>query len=105
MGNVIDFLERLGSDAHLRAIAGENLERALAETSIDPVVKAAMLGQDRQQLETLIGAQANVCCMVRPGEEDDEEEEEEDDDDDDDDDEEEVRLSVANASVYAAGNG
>ena len=91
MGNVIDFLERLGSDARLRYASGGEMEQALELAQIDSAARAAILAGQRSELEALLGAQANVCCLVRPGDEDDEEE---DDEEDDDADEEEDELSM-----------
>jgi hypothetical protein len=91
MGNVIDFLERLGSDARLRYASGAEVEQALELAQIDSAARAAILAGQRSELEALLGAQANVCCLVRPGDEDDEEE---DDEEDDDADEEEDELSM-----------
>jgi len=85
----IDFLERLGSDAHLRHAAATTVEQALALAQIDPAVQAAILSEDSLQLEALLGASTNVCCMVHHPEEEEEEGDEDDDDDDDDDDDEE----------------
>lgn len=73
MSNVIDFLERLGQDAHLRDASQEDLELALASARIDPELQAAILAKDQEQLEVLLGS-VNVCCMVNPGKEDDDEE-------------------------------
>ena len=88
MSSSIDFLERLGSDAHLRHAAATTVEQALALAQIDPAVQAAILSEDSLQLEALLGASTNVCCMVHHPEEPEEEEGDDDDDDDDDDDEE-----------------
>jgi hypothetical protein len=85
MSNVIDFLERLGQDAQLRYATNAEIEQALAGAQIDPAVRAAILGEDQLQLEALLGAATNVCCMVHPAEEEDDDLEEDDDEDDDDD--------------------
>ena len=93
MGNVIDFLERLGSDARLRYASGSEVEQALELAQIDAAARAAILAGQRSELEALLGAQANVCCLVRPGDEDDEDDDDEDDEDDDGD-EEDDELSM-----------
>jgi hypothetical protein len=83
MSNVIDFLEQMGRDAQWRHIPGEAMEAALIQAGIEPPVRAAILGEDRGLLESLVGANPNICCMINhPQEEeepreDDEEEEEE----------------------------
>lgn len=85
MTNVIDFLENLGQDARLRYATSEELEQALSGMQIDPAVRAALLGEDQRQLEALLGAATNVCCMVHAPDDDDDEDEEDDEDDGDDD--------------------
>ena len=92
MSNVIDFLQRLGQDAVLRHAPRTELELALAEAGIDPALRMALLAADQPQLESLLGADTNVCCMVAPPKEEEEDEddlEDEDEDDDEDDDEDE----------------
>ena len=64
MSDVIEFLERLGRDAHLRHASEVEVGRALARTRIDPALQAAILSEDQQQLEALLGADTNVCCMI-----------------------------------------
>jgi len=64
MSNVIDFLERLGKDAHLRRASDPELEQALIRAQIDPAVREAILLRDQRRLESLLGANANVCCVV-----------------------------------------
>jgi len=89
VSNVIDILERLGRNALLRHAAPSELERALADTPLEPALRAAILGGDQESLERLLGANSNVCCLVAPGREDEEEGETEDDDLDEDEDEDE----------------
>lgn len=86
MSDVIDFLEKLGQNAHLRHIDGDRLEQELAQAGIDASVRAAVLSADPRRLEELLGASTNLCCLV---EEPSREEEEEDDEDEDEDEEEE----------------
>jgi len=96
VSNVIDFLQRLGQDADLRHAPRTALELALAEAGIDPALREALLGANQRKLESLLGADTNVCAMISPGKKEDDEEEDEDDfeddedeDDDEDDDEDE----------------
>jgi hypothetical protein len=85
MSNVIDFLERLGRDAQLRHADDRELEQVMINAQIDPAVRAAILVRDQSQLEALLGAHANVCCMIAtPAQEQHDEEEEEQKQDDDD---------------------
>ena len=104
MSNVIDFLERMGQDALLRHATGADLESALTAADIDPVVRAALLAEDSSRLEALLGATANICCMIHPpGEGGDDEEEDEDDDDFDDDDDEEEDDATKSQRLIAHG--
>ena len=73
MSNVIDFLQRLGQDAELRHAPRTALERALAEAGIDPALREALLGADQRKLESLLGADTNVCAMISPGKKEEEE--------------------------------
>lgn len=81
MSNVIDFLERMGQDAQLRYARGSELEQALIRAGIEPAVRQAIcaashshVGARKQDLDALLGASTNVCCMVRlPGHDDDSE--------------------------------
>jgi hypothetical protein len=72
MSEVIEFLEQLGKDANLRHASQAEIGQALARTQIDPSVQAAILNEDQRQLEALLGADTNVCCMIFvPEDEDD----------------------------------
>ncbi len=100
MSNVFDFLERLGRDAQLNRACDAELELAMARADIDPAVREAILMRDQQQLEKLLGADANVCCMIiAPAREQDEDEEEgeprKDEDEDDSGEERAVRLTAS----------
>jgi hypothetical protein len=84
MSNVIDFLEQMGRDAQWRHVTGEAMQAALIQAGIEPPLRAAILGEDRGLLESLIGANPNICCMINhpqeeeePREDEEEEEEEE----------------------------
>jgi hypothetical protein len=88
VSNVIDFLQRLGQDADLRHAPRTELELALAEADIDPALREALLGADQRKLESLLGADTNVCAMISPGKKEDDEEEDEDDFEDDEDEDE-----------------
>jgi hypothetical protein len=91
VSNVIDFLQRLGQDADLRHAPRAALELALGEAGIDPALREALLGADQRKLESLLGADTNVCAMIAPGKKEEDEEEDDDfeDDEDEDDDEDE----------------
>jgi hypothetical protein len=72
MSNVIDFLEQMGRDAQWRHATGEAMQAALIQAGIEPPVQAAILGEDRGLLESLVGASPNICCMVNHPEEEEE---------------------------------
>jgi hypothetical protein len=88
VSNVIDFLQRLAQDADLRHAPRIALELALTEADIDPALREALLGTDQRKLESLLGADTNVCAMISPGQKEESEEEDEDDVEDDEDEDE-----------------
>jgi hypothetical protein len=73
--NVVDFFEAWGQDAGLRHADAAALTQALARSAIDPFARKAILAADQRHLEFLLGARANVCCLVNvpKGDEDREE--------------------------------
>ncbi len=81
MSNVIDFLERLGQDADLRYAAHPELDRAMQEAQMSPEIRAALINGDQCSLEKLLGASANVCCMIHVPLREDEEHSNENDSD------------------------
>lgn len=83
MSNVIDFLEQVGRDAQWRHITGEAMQAALIQAEIEPSVQAAILGEDRGLLESLVGASPNICCLVNHPQEEEEERREDDEEEDD----------------------
>jgi hypothetical protein len=76
MTDVIDFLERMGQDAQLRYGSQEEMEIALASAQIAPELQTAILAEDQQHLETLLGQEV-FCAMLFPGEEQEEDDTEE----------------------------
>lgn len=77
MSDVIDFLERMGQDAQMRDAPRVEVELAIASAGLDPELQAAILANDRNKLEALLG-QHNVCSVMIPGTEEEEEDEGED---------------------------
>jgi hypothetical protein len=75
MSNVIDFLEKLGQDSHLRHATSTEVDQALLRTGIEPALRAAILGSDRRMLETLLGATHNTFCGINVPEDQEDEEE------------------------------
>ena len=76
MSNIVDFLERMGQDAHLRHASQNELELMLKGQQIDPEVERAIFANDQSWLNSLLG-QGNVCCAQFPGKEDEDEDTEE----------------------------
>jgi hypothetical protein len=75
MGDVIEFLERMGRDAQLRHASEEVLEQAMRDAQMSPRARATLMGGDRAELEALVSAVANVCCVVNAPEQEPEERE------------------------------
>ena len=84
VSEVIEFLERLGRDAHLRHATHEEVAQALAEAGIQDPARATILRGDRPTLESLLDAKPNVFCGIVPAEEDDEKEDDESEDESED---------------------
>ncbi len=67
MANVIEFLERMGTDAQLRYANRDEVTTALADAGVGLSAQAAILDVgNRHRLESLLGADANVCCGLLP---------------------------------------
>jgi|SwirhisoilCB3_FD_contig_31_3939740_length_460_multi_3_in_0_out_0_1 hypothetical protein len=73
MTDVIEFLERMGRDAQLRHASEAVLEQAMRDAQMSPRARAALTGGDRDEIEAVIGAESNVCCVVYAPDQDDEE--------------------------------
>lgn len=78
MSNVVDLLERMGRSARLQSLTSEQLARELAQAGVEPAVQAAIVQQRSRQLEELIGASKNVCCLVHAPQDDEPDEQPED---------------------------
>lgn len=64
MSNVVDLLEKIGQSSRLQALSGEQLAEELSQAGIEPAVQAAIVQQRPRQLEQLLGASTNVCCLI-----------------------------------------
>ena len=73
MADVIEFLERMGQDAHLRHAPEAVLEQAMLDNRLSPRARAALTRGDRAEIEAVIGAESNVCCVIYAPEPDGEE--------------------------------
>jgi hypothetical protein len=82
MADVIDFLEKLGTDATLHRAGTLDLEGVLGSANLPDAVRAALLGAGAR-LEDLLGARGRLCALIHAPDEDDDEETEEEPEDDD----------------------
>lgn len=80
MSSVIEFLEKMGSEAQWRHASQEALEVALAETDIAAPERSAILAKDAAKLQTLLRHVPLFAIMIPPDEEEGEEDEEEEGD-------------------------
>ena len=80
MSSVIDFLERVGSDAQWRTASHDEIELALAAAQIEVPLREAILAKDASKLEALLGLTPQLGMFVPPDEEEEGEEDEEEDD-------------------------
>jgi len=64
MSDLIDFLERMGSDSQLRFATQPGLEEALLHAGIAATARSAVLTGDQRRLESLIGVRHNVCNLI-----------------------------------------
>lgn len=77
MSSVIEFLERLGADAHLRHASQEDVAQALAESQVDSAIGAAIIARSTSDLYALLDQQQPMFHVLEnPGREEEEEEEE-----------------------------
>lgn len=82
MSDIVEFLERMGSDARLRHADHEVVRQELEQAELAPEARMAILDSDRAALEALVAARASICCMVHAPEDDEDEESEEEPEDD-----------------------
>lgn len=64
MSNVVALLEKIGQSSRLHSLTGEQLAQALSAAGMEPAVQTAIVQQHAAQLEELIGASRNVCCLI-----------------------------------------
>lgn len=94
MSSVIEFLERLGTDAQLRHAPQEDLARALEDSQVDAALGAAIIARSTDDLYALLDVRPMFKTIENPGREGEEEEEEGDG-------EEGEEQSALNAPVVA----
>jgi hypothetical protein len=76
MSSIIDFLERMGSEAQLRDASPEELELALTETEIETPLREVILNKDTTGLQALLRQMPLFGIQVPPDEDEDEDEDE-----------------------------
>ncbi|QRP62547.1 hypothetical protein I6J77_10370 [Rhodanobacter sp. FDAARGOS 1247] len=67
MLDVIDFMERVGSDAQLSQASAEEFAASLSASDMAPELQLAMLARDAQRLGTLLGAAPECLLLAPPG--------------------------------------
>ena len=55
MSRVIDFLERMGTEAHWRSASQDEIKVALLEAGIEMPIRSAILTKDVSELQALLG--------------------------------------------------
>jgi hypothetical protein len=97
MGNVVEFLARVGQDAALRHASGEQMAAELEAAGIAPELSAEIHAGNAGGLRLLLGQGVFFAALMPPGP--DEDREEEDDRQDDEEDEEgDEKLSLSSES-------
>ena len=77
MSNVIEFLEKLGSDARLFQGAKDEIALALADAKVEASAGEAILARNVEELHALLKVVPLCCFQTVPRRPDEEEEEEE----------------------------
>lgn len=80
MSSIIDFLERMGSDAQLRDASPEELELALTGTDIEAPLRTAIFNKDTSELQALLRLVPLFGIQATPDEDEDEDEDDDEDD-------------------------
>lgn len=75
VSNIVVLLERIGQSSRLHALSGEQLKQELGSAGVAADVQTAILQQHARQLEELIGASKNVCCLIHAPQDDEPEDE------------------------------
>jgi hypothetical protein len=96
VSQVIEFIERLGQDAHLRHAPIDVVAQALLQAGIEEPLRTAILGEDPRELEALLGARSKMYCGVFAPEEEEKEDPEKEDEDQEDEQEDESEEDKEN---------
>lgn len=81
MSNIIEFLEKIGADAHLRQASRDELSIALADARVEAAASEAILARNVEDLYALLDKAPLFCVQTIPRKEGEEEEEKEEDED------------------------
>jgi len=99
MGNIVEFLARVGQDAALRHASAEDMAAELEAAGMAPDVSAQIQAGNAGGLRLLLGQGVFFASLMPPGPERDREEDEEGDRQDDEEDEEgDDKLSLSSES-------
>jgi hypothetical protein len=74
MSSVIEFLERMGADAHMRRASQEEIAVALEESQVDSDLGAAIIAKSTAELYSLLDLRPMFHTLENPGREDEDEE-------------------------------
>jgi hypothetical protein len=74
MSSIIDFLERMGSEAHLRDASLEELELVLTEAEIEAPLSTAILSKDTSGLQALMRQMPLFSIQLDPDEDEEDDE-------------------------------
>lgn len=96
---IIEFLERMGRDGLLRGAAATEIQDALIQAGLPSDLWTVISNPEPGELESLVGARANVCCLIYSPDKEDEEEEEEEEPPEEEDEEEEVKDDKVKKSL------
>ena len=80
MSNVIEFLERLGSNPTLAHGENAGYEAEVAALAVDDEVRQVLMSRDSGALGDLLGGRPQMLCMLFPAEGDDNKKDSEDED-------------------------
>ncbi|WP_426700006.1 hypothetical protein ACPPVV_11415 [Rhodanobacter sp. Col0626] len=67
MSDIIDFMERMGSDAQLSQASADEFAASLSATDMAPELQSALLAKDAQRLGMLLGTVPECLLLAPPG--------------------------------------
>ena len=66
MSSMISFLESVGRDAALRHASSGQLDEVMRRGRIAPVLRAAILGGERAEIDSWLGVRSRIYCATFP---------------------------------------